>query len=339
MQTTSEMDEERTNQLVSDLLRNIKEKTRELESLNQNLKSNSSSSSNLNFQDQSGFNQATEFSTSQTAVALSPLPPAETTTSTAQKQQQTKNKSRKGQKSRASLKEAMVPIGWSRTIVDNLSVVYTNPNGAKFHSIDEIRTYLLTDNTCKCGLECPLNINKTFNFDASAVQSTSSLCSDAPSSRSRNGNSSCCSHRSSESRTKRTKRPVTTKRHVGSSRLAASARNKPLSEAKSPHLVPIESLDDHLEFFVAHNMFKDETAATSLFSGLNLDDETKLKCEKGACDEVMIELGDLNDSLLDTSLDGGQNSAENDLGFFYFEDKAKLMNDKANIELNVRRRF
>ncbi len=103
--------------------------------------------------------------------------------------------------------------------------------------------------------------------------------------------------------------------------------------------MPIESLDDHLEFFVAHNMFKDETAATSLFSGLNLDDETKLKCEKGACDEVMIELGDLNDSLLDTSLDGGQNSAENDLGFFYFEDKAKLMNDKAHIELNVRRRF
>ena len=39
-QTTSDLDEERTNQLVSDLLRNIKEKTKELESLNQNLKSN-----------------------------------------------------------------------------------------------------------------------------------------------------------------------------------------------------------------------------------------------------------------------------------------------------------
>lgn len=40
-QTTNELDEERTNQLVSDLLRNIKEKTKELENLNQNLKSGS----------------------------------------------------------------------------------------------------------------------------------------------------------------------------------------------------------------------------------------------------------------------------------------------------------
>ena len=39
--TSNELDEERTNQLVSDLLRNIKEKTKELENLNQNLKSGS----------------------------------------------------------------------------------------------------------------------------------------------------------------------------------------------------------------------------------------------------------------------------------------------------------
>ena len=38
-QTANELDEERTNKLVSDLLRNIKEKTKELESMNQNIKS------------------------------------------------------------------------------------------------------------------------------------------------------------------------------------------------------------------------------------------------------------------------------------------------------------
>ena len=37
-QITNDIDEERTSQLVSELLRNIKEKTKELESLNQNLK-------------------------------------------------------------------------------------------------------------------------------------------------------------------------------------------------------------------------------------------------------------------------------------------------------------
>ncbi|CAJ1085590.1 proline-rich protein 36 [Xyrichtys novacula] len=56
-----------------------------------------------------------------------------------------------------------VPIGWQRR-VDGGHVVYVSPSGTALASLDEVRTYLLTDGTCKCGLECPLIIHKVFNF-------------------------------------------------------------------------------------------------------------------------------------------------------------------------------
>ena len=33
------------------------------------------------------------------------------------------------------------------------------------HNEVELRQYLLTDGTCKCGLECPLIVTRVFNFD------------------------------------------------------------------------------------------------------------------------------------------------------------------------------
>lgn len=35
-----------------------------------------------------------------------------------------------------------------------------SPSGTALCSLDEVKTYLLTDGTCKCGLECPLIVNK-----------------------------------------------------------------------------------------------------------------------------------------------------------------------------------
>ena len=67
-----------------------------------------------------------------------------------------------------SNKKLSIPVGWKRTIkldLDKSFVAYISPSGAKFSNIHEIRDYLLTPNTCKCGLECPLNINEVFNFD------------------------------------------------------------------------------------------------------------------------------------------------------------------------------
>lgn len=68
-----------------------------------------------------------------------------------------------------------IPIGWTRTIESEpsqqqqqqLIVVYTSPSGVQLRSYQEVRAYLLCENTCKCGLQCPLNIYTTFNFNSS----------------------------------------------------------------------------------------------------------------------------------------------------------------------------
>nr|XP_015199573.1 PREDICTED: methyl-CpG-binding domain protein 6 [Lepisosteus oculatus] len=54
---------------------------------------------------------------------------------------------------------AHVPIGWQR-MLEGGAVVYISPSGAVLSSGDEVRAYLLTDGTCKCGLECPLVLHK-----------------------------------------------------------------------------------------------------------------------------------------------------------------------------------
>ncbi|KAG8452536.1 hypothetical protein GDO86_004354 [Hymenochirus boettgeri] len=61
-----------------------------------------------------------------------------------------------------------VPVGWQRRMEPG-SVLYVSPSGTVLTSMDQLRTYLVTDGTCKCGLECPLNIYKVFNFDPKAV--------------------------------------------------------------------------------------------------------------------------------------------------------------------------
>ncbi|XP_068453527.1 methyl-CpG-binding domain protein 5/6 homolog sba [Clinocottus analis] len=60
-----------------------------------------------------------------------------------------------------------VPIGWQRR-VEGGHVIYVSPSGTALCSLDEVKTYLLTDGTCKCGLECPLIVNKVFNFTVGA---------------------------------------------------------------------------------------------------------------------------------------------------------------------------
>ncbi|XP_060051026.1 methyl-CpG-binding domain protein 6 isoform X2 [Erinaceus europaeus] len=57
-----------------------------------------------------------------------------------------------------------VPIGWQRCVREG-AVLYISPSGTELSSLEQTRSYLLSDGTCKCGLECPLNIPKVFNFD------------------------------------------------------------------------------------------------------------------------------------------------------------------------------
>uniref|UniRef100_H3D376 MBD domain-containing protein n=1 Tax=Tetraodon nigroviridis TaxID=99883 RepID=H3D376_TETNG len=56
-----------------------------------------------------------------------------------------------------------IPIGWQRR-VEGGQVIYVSPSGAALSSLEEVKTYLLSDGTCKCGLECPLIVHKVFNF-------------------------------------------------------------------------------------------------------------------------------------------------------------------------------
>ncbi|XP_020312150.1 methyl-CpG-binding domain protein 5-like [Oncorhynchus kisutch] len=63
---------------------------------------------------------------------------------------------------------AEVPIGWQRSITHS-GVVYISPSGLVLACLEQVKSYLLTDGTCKCGLECPLIIHKIFNFDTGAA--------------------------------------------------------------------------------------------------------------------------------------------------------------------------
>ncbi|CAL8289947.1 unnamed protein product [Lota lota] len=62
-----------------------------------------------------------------------------------------------------------VPIGWQRKAEPSKGVIYISPSGSVLASYDHVKAYLLTDGTCKCGLECPLILHKVFNFDPGAL--------------------------------------------------------------------------------------------------------------------------------------------------------------------------
>ena len=40
-----------------------------------------------------------------------------------------------------------------------------SPSGIELKSVEDVKDYLLNEGTCKCGLECPLVVDKVFDFD------------------------------------------------------------------------------------------------------------------------------------------------------------------------------
>ena len=53
-----------------------------------------------------------------------------------------------------------VPYGWQRRILTRDLVVYLSPTNAILDSLESIRRYLEMPNSCKCGLQCPLIVEK-----------------------------------------------------------------------------------------------------------------------------------------------------------------------------------
>ena len=179
-QTVNDLDEERTSQLVSELLRNIKEKTKQLESLNQHMKSSctdtKSRSHSSNEQVDSptpslntsnSTNNESKIANIQSIKRAKLTKPKSSSKLTAVKDIEAKIQSAPLSPNIIREKVIKVPSGWQRIINYSSCVEYKSPTGKQLQSLQEIRNYLLASNTCKCGLECPLNINETFSFDVS----------------------------------------------------------------------------------------------------------------------------------------------------------------------------
>uniref|UniRef100_A0A8D0L602 Methyl-CpG binding domain protein 6 n=1 Tax=Sphenodon punctatus TaxID=8508 RepID=A0A8D0L602_SPHPU len=81
-----------------------------------------------------------------------------------------------------------VPVGWQRKVEEGV-VRYISPSGTSLGSLEQTRAYLLADGTCKCGLECPLNVHKVFNFDPAATVTSSDGA------KSNEGMTKLCNHR------------------------------------------------------------------------------------------------------------------------------------------------
>ncbi|KAL3837172.1 hypothetical protein ACJMK2_022548 [Sinanodonta woodiana] len=65
----------------------------------------------------------------------------------------------------------IVPFGWRR-VMENGAIVYYSPTCSRLTDTQDVKQYLAMEGTCKCGLECPILVEKVFNFDAaiSSVQ-------------------------------------------------------------------------------------------------------------------------------------------------------------------------
>jgi len=60
--------------------------------------------------------------------------------------------------------KVMVPWGWKRLLLAD-AVVYFSPSGIQLKTMEEVQEYLSTEGTCKCGLQCPLTIKTSFDFN------------------------------------------------------------------------------------------------------------------------------------------------------------------------------
>ncbi|CAG9765281.1 unnamed protein product [Ceutorhynchus assimilis] len=61
-----------------------------------------------------------------------------------------------------------VPYGWKR-LLNNGSIIYISPSNTALSSLEQVKEYLLTSGTCKCGLECHFKYDTVFNFDPKVI--------------------------------------------------------------------------------------------------------------------------------------------------------------------------
>ncbi|XP_013066654.2 uncharacterized protein LOC106055075 isoform X2 [Biomphalaria glabrata] len=74
------------------------------------------------------------------------------------------------------VKKVKVPYSWQRKLKNGM-IEYLSPSGVSLQSVEQICSYLLSDITCKCGLQCPLHVDKYFSFDPEVESQPWSLTS------------------------------------------------------------------------------------------------------------------------------------------------------------------
>ena len=84
----------------------------------------------------------------------------------------------------------VVPVGWKRESVQG-RIVYISPTQSLLWSHADLLSYLTTDGTCKCGLSCPLFVDKVFSFDPACGLQRYANLSDSDT----NQNNLCNQHR------------------------------------------------------------------------------------------------------------------------------------------------
>lgn len=57
-----------------------------------------------------------------------------------------------------------LPTRWKRLLVSG-EVIYVSPSGTTLRNLLQIKKYLLTAGTCKCGLPCPFKPEALFDFN------------------------------------------------------------------------------------------------------------------------------------------------------------------------------
>lgn len=152
----SRFDEKQTTEIVSQILKNIKEVDNNHEqttTTNYNIHIDSFNFSSSN--DQQSMNQKKSRIRKEAKALTRIIVKDETNDAFLRTKKFAKNSN-----SQTSLDFISVPYGWQRRILSSDLVVYVSPTNAILDSFDAIRRYLELPNSCKCGLQCPLIVEK-----------------------------------------------------------------------------------------------------------------------------------------------------------------------------------
>ncbi|UJR15166.1 hypothetical protein I4U23_002129 [Adineta vaga] len=161
-----QFDEKQTTEIVSQILKNIKEvdehqANTSTTTTNYNIHIDSFNFSSTNDRQQSTVVKKSRVKKESKTLARIIIKDESLSPSFSRTKKTTKSSSNS-----QSIDYIPVPYGWQRRILAPDLVVYLSPTNAILDSLDAVRQYLETPTSCKCGLQCPLIVEKVFNFDS-----------------------------------------------------------------------------------------------------------------------------------------------------------------------------